>query len=295
MANAEAPHYGVLKAALWMSGSVASFSLMAVAGREARQDLETAELLVWRSLIGIVAIVILLAASRGGFAQIRTRRPLLHILRNSSHFFGQYCWYYAVAIIPLAQLFALEFTSPIWVVLAAPFLFGERLSWQKAFAVGSSFFGVLLVVAVWSDEFAREFSTGQVWGLLAAIGFAGNMLVTKKLTGTESNLCILFYMAAMQAPMGLIVAGDLPAIPSSALITFWVLCLGIGGLSAHYCLTQAFRHADASIVSPMDFARLPVIAFVGALAYAEPLAWNVLAGGTLIFFGNYLNIRSRDR
>lgn len=288
-----APYREIVAAALWMIGSIASFSVMAVAGREARQALDTAELLVWRSVIGAVIVIAILALSREGFAQIRTRRPFLHLLRNISHFFGQYCWYYAVAIIPLAQLFALEFTSPIWVLLAAPFVFGMRLTWLKLAAVGLSFLGVLLVVEAWSGTFASEFSGGQVWGLLAAIGFAGNMIVTKRLTATDSNLCVLFYMTVMQGPMGLVVAGDLPTIPPNAWIGFWVLALSIGGLSAHYCLTQAFRHGDATVVAPMDFVRLPVIAVVGALAYGEPLAWNVLAGGTLIFLGNYLNIRWR--
>ncbi len=283
----------IVAAALWMIGSIASFSVMAVAGREARQALDTAELLVWRSVIGAVIVIAILALSREGFAQIRTRRPFLHLVRNISHFFGQYCWYYAVAIIPLAQLFALEFTSPIWVLLAAPFVFGMRLTWLKLAAVGLSFVGVLLVVEAWSETFASEFSGGQIWGLLAAIGFAGNMIVTKRLTATDSNLCVLFYMTVMQGPMGLVVAGDLPTIPPNAWIGFWVLALSIGGLSAHYCLTQAFRHGDATVVAPMDFVRLPVIAVVGALAYGEPLAWNVLAGGTLIFLGNYLNIRWR--
>ena len=283
----------IATAALWMIGSITSFSIMAVAGREARQVMDTAELLVWRSVIGAAIVIVILALSRDGFAQIRTRHPFLHLLRNTSHFFGQYCWYYAVAIIPLAQLFALEFTSPLWVLLAAPFVFGMRLTWLKLAAVGLSFLGVLLVVEAWSDSFASDFSGGQIWGLLAAIGFAGNMIVTKRLTATDSNLCVIFYMTVMQGPMGLAIAGDLPMIPPNAWIAFWVLALSIGGLSAHYCLTQAFRHGDATVVAPMDFARLPVIAIVGALAYGEPLAWNVLAGGTLIFLGNYLNIRWR--
>jgi len=277
-------------AALWMVGGIISFSLMAISGREAGQVIETAELLTWRGVIGMIVIVAVLAIT-GRFAEVRTRRMPLHIIRNVGHFFGQYCWYYAVTLIPLAQLFALEFTSPIWVALFAPILLGERFTLIKALAIVVSFAGVLMVVRVWADGFVSEFSGGQIWGLLAAVGFAVNMVSTKKLTSTETTLSILFWLVVLQTPMALIIAGELPMIPPNAWIWFWVIVLSIAGLCAHFCLTQAFRYADATIVTPMDFARLPVIAVVGAVAYAEPLLWNVLAGGALIFLGNYINVR----
>lgn len=284
-----APH-NVPRAALWMIGSIISFSLMAISGREAGQVIETAELLTWRGVIGLMVIVAILAVT-GRFAEVRTRRMPLHLVRNVGHFFGQYCWYYAVTIIPLAQLFALEFTSPIWVALFAPFLLGERFSWIKALAIIVSFIGVLMVVRVWAEGFASEFSGGQIWGLMGALGFAVNMVSTKRLTSTETTLCILFWLVVLQTPMALIVAGELPMIPPDTWIWFWVIVLSLAGLCAHFCLAQAFRYADATIVTPMDFARLPVIAIVGAVAYAEPLLWNVLAGGALIFLGNYINVR----
>lgn len=285
---------GPMRAAIWMVGAIISFSVMAVAGREAGQAIETAQLLFWRSVIGAAIVLVAIALSRDGFAQIRTGRLGLHLVRNICHFFGQYCWYTAVLLIPLAQLFAFEFTAPLWVALMAPLLLGERLSRMTPWAIGLSFLGVLLVTGICSKGLG-SFSIGQFWGLIAAFGFAGSMLSTKKLITTDTSLGILFYLTLMQAPMGLLVAGDLPVIPPNAWIAFWVLALSIGGLGAHFCMAQAFRHADASVVTPMDFARLPVIAVVGALFYAEPLLWNVLAGGALIFFGNYLNVRWRAR
>ncbi len=277
-----------------MVGGIISFSLMAVSGREAGKVIETAELLTWRGAIGIVIIVAVLAAT-GRFAEVKSARMPLHLLRNIGHFFGQYCWYYAVTLIPLAQLFALEFTAPIWVALFAPLLLGERFTAIKALAITVSFTGVLMVVRVWAEGFVSEFSGGQVWGMLAAIGFAMNMVCTKKLTSTETTLCVLFWLVIMQTPMALIVAGELPMIPPTPWIWMWVLILSVAGLCAHFCMTQAFRYADATIVTPMDFARLPVIAIVGAVAYAEPLLWNVLVGGVLIFLGNYINVRFAGR
>ena len=285
------PAPSLTRAALWMSAALLSFTTMAVSGREAGRVLGTAEMLVWRSVIGFAVIAVAISLTARGFAQVRTRRIGLHLIRNAGHFFGQYGWYYAVTLIPLAQLFALEFTAPIWVALVAPLFLGERFSMAGLGAVGLSFIGVLMVVGAFGAGFVAAFGEGQVWGLLAAFGFAVNMIATKKLTGTETTLCIMFWLTLLQAPMGLAVAGDWPTVPPDGTTALWVLALSIGGLTAHFCVTQAFRYGDATVVVPMDFFRLPLVAVVGMAFYAEPLAWNVLAGGALIFVGNWLNTR----
>lgn len=281
------------RAALWMALALSSFSIMAVSGREAGQVMPTADLLVWRSVIGAIVVCSVLPFAARGVSQLRTKRLPQHFVRNLFHFFGQYCWYTAVTLIPLAQLFALEFTAPIWVALFAPLLLGERFTIWKAVAVAMGFAGVLLVVRPIDIDTGFSLGTGQIWALMSAVGFAGNMIVTKRLSATETSLCIVFYMTVMQAPMGMIVSGGLPVVPPDLRIALWVLALGLGGLSAHFCLAQAFRHADATIVAPMDFARLPLIAVVGMLAYGEKLDIYVFAGGAMIFFGNYLNMRAQ--
>jgi drug/metabolite transporter (DMT)-like permease len=281
------------RAALWMACALSCFSLMAVSGREAGRVMPTADLLVWRSVIGALVVCAILPFSVRGFGQIRTARVPQHLGRNLFHFFGQYCWYYAVTLIPLAQLFALEFTSPIWVALFAPLFLGERFTFWKAVAVVMGFAGVLLVVRPINLSTGISLGHGQLWALMSAIGFAGNMIATKRLSASETSLCIVFYMTVMQAPMGMVLSGGLPMIPPDVQIGFWTLALGLAGLSAHFCLAQAFRHADATIVVPMDFVRLPLIAAVGMLAYGERLDLFVFAGGALIFLGNYLNIRAQ--
>lgn len=283
------------KAAMWMAGALTAFTTMAVSGREAGRVMATSDLLFWRSIIGFLIVIVALRASIKGFAQIRTRRIGLHLLRNCGHFFGQYGWYFAVTLIPLAQLFALEFTSPIWVALVAPLFLGERFTATGFGAIALSFLGVLLVVGAFGETFRSDFGIGQIWAMAAAVGFAVNMIATKRLTGTETTLCILFYLTLLQAPMALSVSlsqnATFPIIPPDSVTAFWVLALSIGGLAAHFCMTQAFRYGDATVVAPMDFFRLPLIALVGMAFYNEPLAWNVLMGGALIFVGNYINTR----
>jgi drug/metabolite transporter (DMT)-like permease len=132
-----------LVAALWMTGAIASFTLMAVAGRAVQTEMNSFELMAWRSAIGFVLVAAIV--SRRGFAQVRTSVPWLHVKRNLLHFAGQNLWFTALILIPLSQLVALEFTSPVWVALLAPFFLGERFTRRRALVAVMGFTGVLIV------------------------------------------------------------------------------------------------------------------------------------------------------
>ena len=286
MTMAAAPSHP-LRAALWMLGAIASFSAMAVAGREIAVELNTFELMMYRSVVGFLVISVVIAL-RGGFSQVRTRRAGLHLARNISHFTGQNFWFYAVAAIPLGQLVALEFTNPIWVAVLAPLFLGERMTRWRALSALIGFVGVLIV----ARPGTVELGPGHLAGLLAAVGFAGSTLTTKKLSTTEGALCILFWMTVSQAVMGLAIAAPLGlTIPSMAMVP-WLALVGLCGLSAHYCLTTALSHADASVVAPMEFLRLPVLSLLGMSLYHEPLEAAVFLGGAIILSANFLNIRA---
>ena len=279
------------RAALWMSGAIASFSVMAVAGRAVSIELDTFELMTFRSLIGIV-LVTGVAGLLGQLRRIRARRLGLHFTRNVFHFAGQNLWFYAITLIPLAQVFALEFTSPIWVALAAPLVLSERLTATRLLSALVGFVGILIV----ARPGATEIGPGQIAAAAAAIGFAGSALFTRKLTRTESIVSILFWLTVMQAGLGLACgfADGAFAWPSAAMWP-WLALIGCAGLSAHLCLTTALSLAPASVVMPIDFLRLPVIALVGVALYAEPLDPWVILGGAVIFAANWINIRAASR
>ena len=130
-----------LKAAFWMIGAMISFSLMAISGRELAPELNTFEIMFFRSLIGLV-IVVTIGALAGTLPQIKTDRLGLHVLRNTAHFTGQNLWFLAGAFIPFSQLFALEFSTPLWVALLAPMFLGEALTRRRLLSVGIGFGGV---------------------------------------------------------------------------------------------------------------------------------------------------------
>ena len=280
-----------LQAALWMIGAITSFTLMAIAGRTVAVELDTFEIMLFRSLTGIV-IVLAVAYAAGTLHQIGRRRLGLHAARNIFHFTGQNLWFYAITVIPLAQVFALEFTTPIWVILLSPLILKEKLTTIGLVSAAIGFVGILIV----ARPDPQNFSIGQVAAVGAAVFFALSAIYTRMLTRTESVTVILFWLTVMQAVFGLVCAGydgDI-AVPSPAVLP-WAILIGVAGLMAHFCLTNALRIAPASVVMPIDFARLPTIALVGMVLYDEPLEVQVFAGAALIFAANYINIRNAMR
>ena len=274
-----------------MTGTIVSFSAMAVSGREISFELDTFEIMMYRSIIGLIIVLVIstLLKTRN---QITTNKLSLHFLRNLSHFTGQNLWFYALTLIPFAQLFAFEFSVPLWVMLAAPFLLGERLTNIRVISILVGFVGILIVTRPWLAGLAP----GIIPAALCAIGFACSVIFTKKLTQTVSITCILFWLTSMQLAMAIICSGydGEIALPSSSNL-IWIIIIGIGGLLAHFCITKALQLAPATVVTPIDFCRLPVIAAIGYIFYNESLDIFIIGGAIIIFVANYINIWSETR
>jgi drug/metabolite transporter (DMT)-like permease len=128
--------------------------------------------------------------------------------------------------------------------------------------------------------------------LLAAFGYAITMITTKKLTITETTFAIIFWMAVIQFPLSLI--GSDPAAFLNIDTRHILPAIGVGtaGLTSHYCLSNAFRSGDATLVVPLDFMRIPLIAVVGWAFYGERLDLFVLLGALIIVSGVLWNLRS---
>jgi drug/metabolite transporter (DMT)-like permease len=272
-----------------MLGAITSFSMMAVAGRSLGPFHDTFEIMLFRSLVGIV-IVVGVARTAGTLNQVRNRRLGTHLSRNVFHFTGQNLWFYAVTVAPLAQVIALEFTSPLWVSVLAPLFLGERLTLRRGLAAILGFAGVLIV----AQPQASALNPGLIAAALAAVCFAITAIFTKLLTRTETITAILFWLTAIQAVFGLVMAGLDGQITAPSLHSApWLLAVAVAGLAAHFCLTTALSLAPAVIVMPMDFLRLPALALVGLVFYDEPLGLAIVAGSALILGGNALNLRTK--
>jgi drug/metabolite transporter (DMT)-like permease len=271
-----------------MTGAIAAFTAMAVATREIKGAHDTFEILAYRSVVGFL-IVVAGAAMLGHLGRIRAQRLGGHLVRNVFHFTGQSLWFWAITMIPLAQVFALEFTSPIWVILLSPLVLGEGLTRRKLLSAALGFAGVWIVA---QPDF-RAIDLGVLAAIGSAFFFAATTLMTKALTKEEAIVGILFWLTLMQAGFGFaaVLADGTIALPTLATLP-WLVLIGIAGVSAHLCLTSALSLAPASSVVPVDFARLPIIAAIGAAFYAEPVEITLFLGAGLIFLGIWVNLRA---
>jgi drug/metabolite transporter (DMT)-like permease len=272
-------------AALWMAGWLALMLIIAIAGREALRELNVFQLMLMRSAIGLCLLYPLIHRS-GGFAVVKTSRLPQHIARNSIHFCAQLGWFYALTLIPIGQVVAIEFTMPIWTAILAAMFLGERITIWKTLAIALGLIGVILIVR----PATGEIDPGQLIALAAAVGFGISIAMVKSLTRTEQTLAIIFWMLAVQTAGSLLPALYVWTWPSLA-IWGWGIVIAFCGTFSHYCMARALLHADATVVIPMDFLRVPLTAAAGWLIYSERLDAFTLLGAALILTGNVLNLK----
>ena len=280
-----------VRVVFWMSVAMLAFSTMALSIRTLAGALSIFEIFVVRSACGLTVLLVLIAARPAVRQGLVPRRLGLHVVRNTVHFSAQYAWALSVTLLPLATVFAIEFTSPAWAALFAVLLLGERLTPSR---LGVLVLGVLGVLVILRPGLAT-FQPASLLVLGAALGFAITLVITKKLTGTTTTFAIMFWMNVMQLPLALagsdlgfvarLDAGHLPGI----------IGIGLAGLVSHMALSNAVRAGDATLVVPLDFLRIPLIALVGRAVYGEPLDPFVFLGAGLIVAGIVWNLGAEAR
>jgi drug/metabolite transporter (DMT)-like permease len=270
---------------LWVFGALLSFCLMAVGGRELSGAINTFEILFMRSAIGLAAIALIIFKT-GDRSLLTTKRFKLHLGRNVTHFAGQYGWFVGLGFLPLATVSALEFTTPLWTLIVAAIFLGETFTAKKVIAIILGLFGVYLIL----NPNGEIFNPYAFYVLGAALFYGVSYTFTKALTPTDKPLTILFFMCAMQLPLGLAIGASHFVWPD-AHQWFWLVAVGLSALSAHYCMANAMRHAEVSVVVTLDFFRLPLISSVGMLAYQEPFKPMLLVAAVLMMLGNLINLR----
>lgn len=278
----------LIKASYWMFGTLLSFSLMAISVKELSNFLGTSEIIFFRSLVSLLIIIPFVITF--GFKKVYTENVLKHAIRNTAHFFGQYGWIYGIAFIPLAEVFALEFTVPIWTAIIATILLKESITKARIYAIVFGILGVFVILRP-GIEIIQLASLAVLGG---AISYGLSHTLTKSLVQSDTPLSVVFYMALFQLPMGLVLSLHNWVVPTGVM-WFWIFIIGITALSAHYCMAKAMTFADAMVVVPMDFIRLPLIMVVGLVIYNEKIEWLVLFGAILMLFGNFINFKNESK
>ena len=279
-----------IKGSLWMIGGVFCLTSMAIAGKEISLQIDTFEILFFRSVIG-VCIILFFLVKKNLLREINLKQIRTHLKRNLAHFIGQNLWLYALASITLAEVTSLEFTMPIWIVFFSYLMLNEKLDKYKIISVCIGFVGVLITVR----PDIETLNLGLIAAAISAIVFALTNIYTRKLTRTESTLTILFFLTSMQLVFGLITSlldGQLD-IPTNENI-IWIVTIGFAGLGAHYCITTALSLAPPTVVAPIDLLRLPIVVLIGVFFYSEQGDIFIYFGASLIIFANWLNLKKAN-
>jgi drug/metabolite transporter (DMT)-like permease len=269
-----------------MAGWLTLMLVMAVAGRETTRDLNVFQIIEVRSILGLCLLYPLIRLN-GGLAILRTARLQLHVARNLIQYAAQLGWFLALTLIPLGQVVAIEFTMPIWTALLAASFLGERMTGGKIVAIVLGLIGVFVIVR----PATGAVNPGQLLALGAAVGFGISIALMKVLTRTENTLSIIFWMLAVQVTAGVIPTLFVWVWPS-AYLWGWLLVIAVGGTFSHFCMARAMLYADATVVVPMDFLRVPLTATAGWLLYGERLDAFTVLGAALILVGNLLNLKT---
>ncbi|MCG8314054.1 MAG: DMT family transporter [Pseudomonadales bacterium] len=266
-----------------MLGTLCSFCLMAIGAREL-SSINTFQVLFIRSLIGLLAVTLVIGMT-GNLGLFTSKKLIQHGVRNLFHFGGQYGWFLGITLLPLAEVFALEFTVPFWTALIAWLILGEKLTTKKLSAIFLGMAGVLIILKPGVDIV----SSASLIVLAAAVCYGAAHSTTKYLTVTENPLTILFMMCTIQLPIALLFSVYNWQTPQ-LWEWFWLAIIGFTALTAHFCMTKAMQLTEVTVVVTMDFLRLPVIAFLGILLYAETFEMTLIIGGIIMLLGNLLNM-----
>jgi drug/metabolite transporter (DMT)-like permease len=266
----------VVQAALLMVLAAACVAVQNGLIRTASGEIHTFEVVFFRNLFGLAAMLPLLSGM--GLGMFRARRPGRLMLMSVGHVVGMVCYFLAIAYLPLAEVTALAFSKPLFTTIGAALILHEIVRARRWSAVALGFVGVLIVL----QPGAQAISPYAVLVLLSAVSGAATALLIKRLTATEAVATIVWYQALFATALALplcLLHWQMPGAGG------WLLLISIGILGTLSWLTQtrALFLIDASAVVPFEFLRLPFAALVAYLWFAEvPSVWTWL-GGALIF------------
>lgn len=263
---------------------LSSLLAMGIAGRELVAELQPHHSAFYRNAICLIILLPLML--HAGSSALKTSFFGRHLARNTIHFFAQWCWLFGLGVLPLAEVFSIEFSAPIWTALLASLLLGERLTRSRGFAIVLGFVGILVILR----PGVAIIDPAALIVLAAAFGYAVAYVITKNLVGVESPLTVVWWMNVIQLPIGAAMSVTDLVIPSQPLWP-WLALLGVSGLTSHYSMSQALKYADATVVMPFDFLRLPLAALTAWLMYSETIDPFLALGAVFILLGNWLNLK----
>jgi drug/metabolite transporter (DMT)-like permease len=274
-----------VRAALWMVAASSAFAVMIILIRHLTVTFDPLQVVFFRNAFGLIAMLPWLAGH--GIGALRTQRLGLHALRATIGIVSMICWFTALSLMPLAQATALSFTAPIFTSVLAVIFLGEVMRLRRWSATAVGLLGTLIIVRPGYESM----EPAALLAIASALLGAASPIFVKIMARTESTGAIVTYMVLFLTPMSLVPALLVWQQPSLAETGFAAL-LGLAGTLGHLCLTRALASADATLVVPFDYLRLPAVALLAYLVFAEvPVIWTWIGGVIIAASSLYMTLR----
>ena len=271
-----------LRGALWMCAAATAFALMITLVRQLTEGLHPLQVVFFRTAFGLLAMLPWLLGQ--GVGVLRTGHLRLHLLRALIGIFAMVGWFTTLSLMPLAEATALSFTAPIFTSVLAVLILGEAMRLRRWTATAIGFLGALLIVrpgfAAIDPAAFLAIGTAAIW--------ASSTVLIKIMARTESAGAITTYMVLLTTPMTLAAALFVWQNPTLVQLG-WAALLGTAGSAGHICMSRALATADATVVAPLDYLRLPIVALIAFLAFGEvPSVWVWIGGGVIAASSIYI-------
>ena len=262
---------------LWMVCAACCFAL-SLTFVKALQDsgMTVFQAVLFRQVFGFLLFLPIILKT--GVRSLITQVPMQHFLRAVFGFLGMCTGYYSLNLINVADSVALQFTLPFFTMLCAIWLLNEKLRTHRVIATFIGFIGVLIIVRPGFSVF----NLGVPLALAAAAFYATSDTMSRWLARYDSLTSIMMWNFIFMIPLA--------AVPSiiwwvDPQLDVWWQLIGfcIAGVGAQFCLTRSFGLAEASLVSPILFLRLPLIAAISFFAFGQTTGVWTWVGATIIF------------
>lgn len=270
MSDLGQPKWGIL----WMVVSGLSFVVQNAIVRHLGDDLPALQSAFIRFIWGVILLAHLVPALRFKLPRAATR---LLIWRGVFHALAVVLWFYAIVRIPLAQVTAIGYLSPVLMLVAASALLGEGLRLRRVVAIAAALIGAIIVLR----PGFQVLTSGHLAQIGAALAFCGSYLLAKRLS-SEVDAAVIVVM--MSLVVSVILAPFAWAVwqPVTLVQTLWLGGVALAATGGHYAMTRAFRAAPLAVTQPVTFLQLVWASILGATLFGEAVDAFVLIGGALI-------------
>ncbi len=279
---------GSVAGPLWMLASAAGFAAMTAVVKYLGESLPSVEIAFFRTLVGLILILLLLGVSRDRWPLFRTHRPWLMLTRAVVGTAAMVCLFYSMIALPLAMAVSLSFSRPLFLVPLAVLFLAEPVRWRRWSATAVGFLGVVVML----EPAQAALEPAALVALLGAFLVAVVLMLIKRLAATEAPLTVMFYFALPGTLVLFTPALLVWQTPTAGQMGLLVLTGGLGTLG-QYAAVRAFRAAEATLVAPFDYAQLPFATGVGYAMFGEVPGLSTLIGA-LIIVGAALYILQRE-